>query len=453
MSGDFLDKLCHAVLRPDILSSVHQRRLIARAMADTIAVAAAGFPEAVTRNVLAAYSGSAARAWSGETCESVEAAILVNGVASHALDFDDVYLESMAHISTVLLPAVFHSGDDDPEAVLQSFAAGLVAAKAVARRVGAGHYHKGWHGTGTIGTFAAAAACGRLAGLDQEQMANAFALAASMSGGLQSNFSTQAKPAHAGFAAAAGFRAARLAKAGVTGSRTVFSGKGYPFLYGAGDGEEDPSADAFELRPDMISVKLFPCCYASHRLIGIALDARAQLGEAVAGAENRYRLSVPAGSIALLRHNRPRNGMQAKFSATYPVAVALLRGTPTLADFHDEAVGDPDVAAVMDRLEVTEDAAQPSGGDIEYGEVRLTVDNGNGEPAVFVRTALPGSPIDPPAPDALREKLAGCLDIYEAWSGKAFPALDHTGGLGVEDWLPAIGRHFPETEQTHGVNP
>lgn len=435
MTMEFLDRLCEAVLDPAILKTGEQRRLISRAIADTMAVAAAGFPEPVTRNVLAAYGGSGPRAWSGELCESEEAAILVNGVASHALDFDDVYLESMAHISTVLLPAVLRRGDDDPAKVIEAFAAGLIAAKAVARRVGPGHYHRGFHGTGTIGVFAAAAACGRLAELDAARMANAFAIAASLSSGLQVNFSTQTKPLHAGFAAAAGYRAARLAQAGVTGSSSVFSQRGYPGLYGAGDGEEEPGSDAFELRPDLISVKLFPCCYASHRLVGIALDARSALGDAVLHPNARYALRVPAASISLLKHDRPKDGMQAKFSATYPFAVALLRGTPTLADFTDSAVQGEAVAAVIDRLEVTEDAEQPSGGDIEFGQVVLTVDLPEGVSRRFVRSAIPGSPLDPPARQALREKLAGCLGVFEEWSGRPFPLPAQTPGLGTEDWM------------------
>lgn len=435
MPSPFLDRLCQAVLKPDILADNAKRELILRAVADTLAVAAAGFPEPVTRNVLAAYGGDGALSWSGEPCESVEAAILVNGAASHALDFDDVYLESMAHISTVLLPAVLRQGEDDPEEVLAAFAAGLVAAKAVARRIGQGHYHKGWHGTGTIGTFAAAAACGRLAKLDTEQMANAFALAASMSAGLQANFSTQTKPVHAGLAASAGYRAARLAKAGVTGSRTIFAARGYPTLYGVGDGEEEPGEDAFDLRPDMISVKLYPCCYASHRLVAIALDARAAIGASIADGGVRYTLKLPAGSISLLKHHRPKDSMQAKFSPTYPVAVALLRGTPTLADFADEAVGDADVSAIIDRLDIIEDESCPSGGDIEFGSVTLTVALPGEAPRQFTRSALPGSPLDPPAASALRDKFAGCLHIYETATGSAFPILERARSLGLEHWF------------------
>ncbi|AXV17868.1 hypothetical protein CYG48_18940 (plasmid) [Neorhizobium sp. SOG26] len=435
MPKTFLDRLCDSVLNPDILSKDENRDLIIRAIADTLAVAAAGFPEPVTRNVLKAYGGNGPVAWSGEPCESEEAAILVNGAAAHALDFDDVYLESMAHISTVLVPAVLRPSVNDPEAILEAFAAGLIAAKAVARRVGAGHYHKGFHGTATIGTFAAAAACGRLAGLTADEMANAFALAASMSAGLQVNFSTQTKPVHAGLAASAGYRAARLAKAGVTGSRDIFRERGYAALYGAGDGDDNPTDSAFELRPDMISVKLYPCCYASHRLVAIALDARSKIGASISDADTRYVMSVPASSISLLKHHRPQDSMQAKFSPTYPVAVALLRGTPTLADFADAAIADAQVASIIDRIEILEDDTQPSAGDIEFGTVTFTVMKEGHAPCVFTRSALPGSPLDPPAFAALREKFAGCLRIYNDTNRSSFPILERAGDLSLNRWL------------------
>lgn len=435
MGQDFLSRLCEAVLEPGIAARASHRSLIARAMADTLAVSAAGFPEPVTRNVIEAYAGNVAPTWSGEMVESSEAAIMVNAVAAHALDFDDVYLESMAHISTVLLPTVLRAEPDSPEDVVAAFAAGLVAAKAVARRVGQGHYRKGWHGTGTIGAFAAAAAAGRLMNLDKEQMANAIALAASMSGGLQSNFSTQAKPAHAGFAAVAGTRAARLAKAGVTGSREIFGPRGYADLYGVGDGDNAPGEEAFELRPDLISVKLYPCCYATHRIVGVGLDARAALGAGVADSAYRYRLSVPAGSISILKYDRPQNGLEAKFSVPYPLAAALAEGVPTLATFEDEAVLRDHMREIMGRIEVVEDETQQSGGDIEFGTVALTVIGPTGEQS-FERATLPGSPEDPPAPEALKAKLTACLDIFHLWAGRRFPALDtRATHLGIDGWL------------------
>lgn len=431
----FLENLCAAVTAPDPIATDAQRDLIGRAIADTLGCAAAGFAEPVTRNALAAYgSDSGPACWSGARCESAEAAVLVNGIAAHALDFDDVYLESMAHLSTVLVPAILTDPVTEPDAVFEAFAAGMIAARAVAARVGRGHYDKGWHGTGTMGAFGAAAAAGRMRGLGPDAMADAFALAAAMSGGLRVNFSTQAKPAHAGFAATAGVRAARLAAAGVAGSRAVFGERGYPGLYGTGDGVTEPDADMFALRPDRVSVKLFPCCFATHRMVGVALDAREAMGEAVIEDGLSYRLIVPQGGLEALVSEPPETGLQAKFSAEYCVAVALVRGAPTLADFTDAAVRDPAVRAVMERVTVVEDPAQPDGRDIEYGTMTLEIGDEAGSRR-FERRVLPGSPADPPTPAALAAKLAGCLDIFAEAEGRLFPMLPVADRLGLGRWL------------------
>src|SRR5687767_10272495 len=146
----FLDRLCAAVTRADG-GTAAQRNLLARSIADTIAVAAAGFMEPVTRRAISTYAGNGARAWSGEACESEEAAILVNGTAAHALDFDDVFLDSTTHPSAVILPAILSlDSPADSDELIAAFAAGIMTARAIARRVGHGHYHKGWHATGTL---------------------------------------------------------------------------------------------------------------------------------------------------------------------------------------------------------------------------------------------------------------------------------------------------------------
>ena len=83
-------------------------------------------------------------------------------------------------------------------------------------RYGDGHYEAGFHATGTIGTFGAAAAAARMLGLDEEATARAFGIAASEAAGLKSNFGTMTKPLHAGKAALNGLMAARLAARGFT---------------------------------------------------------------------------------------------------------------------------------------------------------------------------------------------------------------------------------------------
>lgn len=437
MSDGFSDRLVDSV-RNCAIADDATRGLVTRAIADTICVAAPGFLEPVTRHTLSAYAGSVAATWSGELCESAEAAVMINAIAAHALDFDGVYLDGLVHASTVIVPALVRDGPEsnDADEVIASFGAGLIAARAIAQRLGRGHYKKGWHGTGTVGAFAAAAAAGRLHRLSHEQMASAFALCASMSGGLQVNFGTQAKPAHAGFAAVAGLRAVRLAMAGVRGAPDVFGAQGYSDLYGGNDGIHTPSDDVFIAQPDRVSIKLYPCCYAAHRLIGVALDARAALASSrIELTKLRFVLAVPAESLEVLKYDRPTSALEAKFSARFNIAVALLEGVPTLQHYSKETTQRRDIAALMDHIEIVEDASRPSGGDIEVGKVVLDVRDGACRLHRIERSVIPGSPGDPPSSDALTRKLRECLVGYREATRTSFPAIKHLRRMGADHWL------------------
>jgi 2-methylcitrate dehydratase PrpD len=428
----FTERLCAAVLGA-AGGDAATRALLGRAIADTVAVAAPGFDEPVTRASLRAFAGTVARTWSGEACESREAAVFLNATAAHALDFDDVFLDSTVHPSTTIVPAILALDEPvAPEELLAAYAAGLIAARAIGRRIGPGQYHKGWHATGTLGAIAAAAAAARLYRLDEGRLRSAFALAAAQAGGIKRNFGTMAKPAHAGFAAAAGVRAVRLAAAGVDGARDIFApGGGFADLYGTGDGELEPDDDAFALRPDRISFKLYPCCYAAHRLIGVGLDARAALGPDAFADGARAVLAVPAGSVDLLRNDNPQTGLEAKFSATYTLAIALADGDASLAQFTDAAMQRPGLAGLLERVAVEDDPAQPSGGDILYGEVRLDlVDRRGNRLGRFTRSTIPGAPDDPPAHADVVRKIVDCLQNYASAHGAPFaivePLREHT---------------------------
>jgi len=444
MASVFTERLCTAIRSCDG-GDASMRALIGRAIVDTLGVAAAGFAEPVTRVTLDAYRGHGAITWSGILCESEEAAVMIDAIAAHALDFDDVYLDSAIHPSTVILPAILRSGADHaPDEIVAAFGAGLIAAQAVAARVGLGHYHKGWHGTGTIGAFAAAAAAGRLRRFDEKQLATMFAIVASQSAGLKVNFGTMTKPAHAGFAASAGVRAALLTRAGFTAAADIFGPGGYAELYGTPDGREEPSDDAYRLRADKVALKLYPCCYGTHRLIGIALDARAKLGAIFAEDSLRIRVTVPKGSIDVLRYDRPRTGLEAKFSAPYSIAVALLDGLPTLDHFTDAAVASrADVKACMERIDVVQDATQDSGGDIEFGHVMLDVINSDGTSRDhFTRSAIPGSPEDPPSREDVVAKFESVTAIFQRAFGKPFPILQQAAGIAeARAWLPEPDTH------------
>src|SRR5215468_7288011 len=146
-------------------------------------------------------------------------AALVNGTASHALDYDDVNAAMNGHPTVPVLGALLALAETRPTAgrdLVCAFVAGYEAENRVGRALGSAPYQRGFHATGTLGTLGAAAACARLLGLDVDTTAVALGLAATQAAGLKSMFGTMSKPLHAGKACANGLLAARLADRGFT---------------------------------------------------------------------------------------------------------------------------------------------------------------------------------------------------------------------------------------------
>src|SRR5512139_3270628 len=190
---------------------------------DWFGVALAGADEPLTRilRAEAAEEGGNPRATligSGQRTSTQQAA-LVNGAASHALDFDDVSMMMSGHPSVPVIPALLALAEERG-ASGEPFIAAFVAGFEVACRIGAlmmpGHYSAGWHATGTLGTFGAAAACANLLQLDEDRWLHALGIAGAQAAGLKSMFGTMCKPLHAGKAAANGLLAAKLAERGFT---------------------------------------------------------------------------------------------------------------------------------------------------------------------------------------------------------------------------------------------
>src|SRR5207302_209363 len=149
---------------------------------------------------------------SGRNLSAGDAA-LVNGVAAHVLDYDDVAMDG--HMSAVLTPAIlaegFALGSSGKEA-LAAYIAGYEI-WALLKELEPGPLHeRGFHPTAIWGTLSTAAACARLNRLGPTETSNAIAIAASLASGLVANFGTMTKSLHVGRSAQAGVLAARLAK-------------------------------------------------------------------------------------------------------------------------------------------------------------------------------------------------------------------------------------------------
>ena len=155
-------------------------------------------------------------------------AALINGVSSHVLDFDDTHLKTVIHPAGPVAPAILAlseiqavSGRD----LLHALVLGAEVECRIGNAVYPAHYDRGWHITGTTGAFGAAAACGRLLGLSEQQMRWALGLAATQPVGLREMFGTMTKSFHPGRAAQNGLMAALLAKENFTSSDTGIEGR------------------------------------------------------------------------------------------------------------------------------------------------------------------------------------------------------------------------------------
>src|SRR6185369_11967241 len=138
----------------------------------------------------------------------------------------------------------------------------------IAEAINPEHYKRGFHSTGTIGTFASAAAAARLLQLEPRAVAHAMAIASSLSAGIRVNFGSMTKPLHAGRAAQNGIVAATLASGGFTGGGDGLDGQwGFFSVFGGGADTERISGvlgKPFTIVNPGVSIKPYPCGSLSH---------------------------------------------------------------------------------------------------------------------------------------------------------------------------------------------
>ena len=322
---------------------------------DCIGVMFAGREEEPTRllqEVLQPAPGPATLYFSDRTAGAPEAA-WINGVAAHALDYDDVALRG--HPSTVLVPAILAEAetlDVSGRDMIVAFVAGYEVWAELGRRETGYHHGKGWHPTGIFGAIAAAAACAHLRRLDPAQTAQAIALGASQSGGLMANFGTMTKPFHAGKSAHAGVMAARLAGAGFTASMDALE---HPqgFLAAVspeGKVDRDSSAtglgETWRITTSGLAVKKFPTCYCTHRAIDGMLDLVRE-HDVKPGDVAAVTVTLSENFATILRNHLPQTGLAAKFSIEFAMACALIARRVGLGELTDDFVRRADVQALM----------------------------------------------------------------------------------------------------------
>jgi 2-methylcitrate dehydratase PrpD len=360
-------------------------------------------------------------------------AAFLNGVAGHALDFDDVADAMIGHPSVVLvsaLLAVAEARGSTGREVLEAYLAGIEVSCAIAAGLPvARHYRRGWHATSTIGVLGAAAGAGRLLRLDETALCHALGIAASLASGSRQNFGTMTKPLHAGHAARDAVLAAQLAARGFTADEHQLEGPfGYFELYGVNPGiaaVQDALTQPHVLANEGLSVKKFPCCYFTHRMADAALALHRQ-GLRALRVESIEATIEPGGLQAII-HHRPTTGLQGKFSGEYVVAACLLDGTAGLSTFTDQAVSRAEAQELLRRVAIHESATPPFGGaGFEQGYATLEAKLTDGT-MLRERCDIPrGDARHPLSVGELEAKFRDCLAFSDgAWDADALLATLH----------------------------
>ena len=359
------------------------------AIIDTLGVALAGSAEPCATILLktpgiATAPGECTVFGTDRRTSALDAA-LVNGTASHALDYDDFSQPMGGHQSVPLvspLIAVAEQRELSGARLIEAYVVGIETEIRLARAVNFFHYDKGWHPTATLGVFGAAAATGHLIGLDEQKLAVALAIAASSASGVKANFGTMVKPLHVGHCARDGLLAALLAEAGYDANPAALEHRqGFLNAYnGAGNHDAERMfanwADPLEVTSADMGLKQFPCCGSTHPAIAMMLALREQEGVS-AGNVRHIEIMPHRRRLTHTDNPDPQTSLAAKFSVQYVVARALHDGAVRLCHFEDDAHYDPAIRAIMARTTARPHPDMADDSEKQFGaEVKITLDDG-----------------------------------------------------------------------------
>ncbi|HEX5465517.1 MAG TPA: MmgE/PrpD family protein [Candidatus Limnocylindrales bacterium] len=417
--------LAHLIVdTPGSAMGADARRAATRQVLDAIGVTLAATREPAGQAVLAATrrtgSGDQARVLGTALRCSVLDAAWTNGSLCHLIDFDDT---GFSHPTACIMPAAVAVGEwlgargsDVLEAIILGYEV-FERLAASARPVEPELRERGIHPTSIWGAPAAAAATGRLLGLDVEQVTVALGIAATGAAGLTQQFGSWGKGINAGNAARGGVQAAILAAEGLRGAPDAISGRYGLFTAVVGLGRCDLSGVARDLGQRWsvvepgLGIKRFPACTSTLR----AVDAMLQLATAEGydpAAVERIVVDVHPDLLHTLRFRRPSLGFNGKFSLDYTVAAAALDRGLTIETFSDEAATRPAFRAMLERVELREHPEWPLA---RRYETPVTVELADGTVRAASVPAFRGSFAAKLSDDEVRAK-------YLSTSARALPA-------------------------------
>lgn len=410
-------------------------RIAKRCVLDGLAVALAGSEQpgmAPLASYIDSLGGTPEARLIGVADQKVPAhlAALWSATAGHAMDWDDTQLAegpgrpygllmhpTMPPLVAALTLSNLVSAETgrpvDGKQFLTAFTAGFEVGCKVAEAINPEHYMRGFHTSGTIGTFAAAAAAAKMLGMDEEGVARTLGVAASMASGIRAGFGTMTKPMHVGRAAENGITAALLVRHGFSANAEALDGRwGYLAIAGPG-GEPALVRNRFGSPHTMespgVSIKPYPSGVLTHPSMDAMLFLMREHG-LKPGDIKAVKLKAGSNVLGPIRFRIARTELEGKFSFAFLLTAIILAGRAGKAEFTDEFVSSTASQEMQARIETEFDQSiEDMGWDRIRSRIEVTTTDGR----VIERWAdenYRGSPHNPLSDRELEDKFRDCAE-------------------------------------------
>lgn len=355
----------------------------------------------------------------------VALAALANGASGHAMDFDDTQLSTspdrtyglLTHPTVPALAASLALGErmnSSGADFLEAFLTGFEVECKIAEAIDPNHYTRGFHTSGTIGAFGAAASAAKLLKLNSDAVANAMGITSSLGAGIRVNFGSMTKPLHVGKAAENGVFAAELASRGFTAGADALDGQWGFFQVLGGGAEPDKIVQSlgrpFTIVSPGVSVKPYPCGSLGHPSMDALLKVVVEHDlkpEQIKG----IRLRAGSNILGPLRYRTAKTELEAKFCPPFMLASIVIRRGAGIREFTDEFVSSEPVQRMMQRVETVLDPEIEAKG---FDKIRSIIEVHLTDGRSYVQPSddrYRGGPDRPFTREELHQKFTECAEL------------------------------------------
>jgi 2-methylcitrate dehydratase PrpD len=349
-------------------------------------------------------------------------AALVNGTISYAVKLDQSSpLGSTIHPQPPMIPAALAVAELKKlggKEFLTAVLLGFELETRVAMAVNPSHMgERGFHTTGTCGTFGAVVTAAKLLKLNEEQMVHALGIAGTQAAGLTISIETFSRSLHAGKAAYNGVLAAMLAKKGFTGAEAIFEGKG-GFCQALANRCDLTKLTHGLGREYLISDQRFVryvTCGAMHSAIDAVIELTKEHGIRSEDIEEIDARTFPITLELCGRVQEPKTFFEAQFSLPFALAVAAIDRQVSIGQLTPKRFNDPAVLALAKKVKGSVDPEFGAQGYTGSGDLfqsaKVTIKTMEGKEYHKQVNLHKGSPQNPFTQEELQKKFRSLASL------------------------------------------